>query len=272
MSPPSLRHLLVLSATLACFQGCTCQGRTPPSPSTADAGTALAPPSPAPLAGQAPPSEPPVPERAMQLHAQGRKHGSMGEFELALRFFNEAREAAPTWPLPLYDTGLTFLYMKVEARALEAFTELDKLAPQGFADSKRMLDSLRRETEGRVPKGTLNEFLDTMRLRDLEEIRKRLEAQTKKAPAFVPAWMELARISSETPEEAQRLVAKTLSLEPDPGSRAEMLVYQAVLLRRQGQTEAFRKQLEAVRDDPNTPPNIVAEARELLSIPDNVVP
>src|SRR5690606_29678655 len=105
---------------------------------------------------------------------------------------HEAQQAAPTWPLPLYDMGLTFLYMKADAKALEAFTKLDALAPQGLPGSKRMVDSLRREQDGRVPKGTLREFLDIERLRDLQESRRRLEALTRKAPAFAPAWQELA--------------------------------------------------------------------------------
>jgi tetratricopeptide (TPR) repeat protein len=257
-----MRHLLVLFTTLACFQGCTCQGR---SSTSVDAGIALSPPP----AVQPPP---PVSERAMQLHLQGRKHGEAGELEMALRYFHEAQLAAPTWPLPLYDLGLTFLYMKADDRALEAYTQLDTLAPGGISDSKRMLDSLRREQDGRVPKGTLREFIEIQRLMDLEQIRRRLEALTQKAPAFVPAWQELAKISSERPEEAERLLAQALSLQPDAWSRAELLVYKSTLLRRRGETEAARKLLQALAGDPSTPPGAAAEARELLNIPGNVTP
>jgi tetratricopeptide (TPR) repeat protein len=266
-----MRRFLFLSASLACLSGCTC-GKSPPSPSALDAGLALRRPLSSELPAPKTPPPPPVPERAMQLHAEGRKHGEVGAFAEALRSFQQARELAPTWPLPLYDEGLTYLYMKDDARALEVYTQLDALAPQGVSDSKRLLDSLRREKDGRVPAGTLREFLEVMRLKDLPEIRRRLEALTQKAPAFVPAWDERARLSSEQPEEAERLLAKALSLEPDPGTRAGLLVYKAILQRRKGEHAAARKQLEALRDDPSTPPGVVAEVRELLSIPDNVVP
>jgi tetratricopeptide (TPR) repeat protein len=266
-----MRRFLLLTTSLACLSGCTC-GKSPPSPSAVDAGVALSPPPALPPNVKPPPAPPPVPERAMQLHMQGREHGEVGAFAQALQALQQAREAAPQWPLPLYDVGLTYLYMKEDAKALEAYEQLDTLAPQGISDSKRMLDSLRREKDGRVPQGTLREFLELMRLKDLDEIHRRLEALTKRAPAFVPAWQELARLSSEKPEEAQRLVAKALALEPDTSTRAELLTYQAVLLRRQGQSEAARKQLEALRDDPRTPPSVAAEVRELLSIPDNVTP
>jgi tetratricopeptide (TPR) repeat protein len=248
---------------LASLAGCTCQGSSSFSPAATDAGSATA---------QPPAEQPPIPERAMQLHSQGRRHGEKGEFELALRMFHEAQQAAPTWPLPLYDMGLTFLYMKADAKALETFTKLEAVAPQGISDSKRMVDSLRKEQTGRVPKGTLREFVDVMKLRDIEDIRRRLETLTQKAPAFAPAWAELARISSEKPQEAERLADKALSLEPDSATRAELLVYKATLLWRRGGRQEALKQLQAIRDDPSTPPQIAAEARELLGIPENVTP
>jgi tetratricopeptide (TPR) repeat protein len=265
-----MRRFLVLSAALVCLEGCTC-GKSAPSSSAVDAGTALSPPSTPQPAADAPPPEPPVPERAMQLHAQGRKHGEVGEFEEALRSFQQAREVAPTWPLPLYDVGITYLYMKDDARALEAYEQLETLAPQGISDSKRMLDSLRREHAGRVPKGTLREFLEVMRLRDMAELRRRLEELTRKAPDFVPAWQELAA-STEQPEEAERLLAKTLSLGPDAETRGQLLVLRARLTWRRGEKEAARKQLEALLADPSTTPSVATEVRELLSLPDNVTP
>jgi len=265
-----MRRFLVLAASLACLSGCTC-GKPAPSPSAVDAGTALGQPPPSKPTAQTPPPPPPVPERAMQLHAEGRKHGEAGAFAEALQSFQQARELAPSWPLPLYDVGLTYLYMKEDARALEAYEQLDTLAPQGVSDSKQLLDSLRREKDGRVPPGTLREFLEVMRLTELPELRKRLEALTRKAPAFVPAWKELA-LSAEKPEEAERLLAKALALEPDATSRGELLVYKALLAWRRGEREAARQQLQALLADPSTPASAATRARELLSLPDSITP
>lgn len=268
MSPPSVPRLFILSATLISLAGCTCQGSSPPSPAATDASTALGQPPASPTTAQ---QEPSIPERARQLHAQGRKHGEAGEFELALRYFNEAALAAPNWPLPLYDLGLTFLYVKADNRALEAFTKLDAVAPLGLPGSKRILDSLRREQDGRVPEGTLREFLDIERLRDPQEVRRRMQALTQKAPGFVPAWQELA-ISAEKPEEAEKLIAKALSLEPDAETRGTLLIDKASLLWRRGETDAARKLLRELLADPTTLPATAAEARELLSIPDGLKP
>jgi tetratricopeptide (TPR) repeat protein len=207
----------------------------------------------------------------MQLHAQGRKHGEAGEFELALRYFHEAELAAPNWPLPLYDMGLTFLFINADDKALETFTKLDAVAPLGLPGSKRILDSLRREKDGRVPVGTLREFLEIERLRDVQEIRRRMQGLTQKAPGFVPAWQELA-LTEAKPEEAEKLIAKALSLEPDAASRGTLLTYKATLMWRRGDVEPARKLLKEILADPTTLPDTAAEAKELLSIPDGVKP
>jgi tetratricopeptide (TPR) repeat protein len=261
-------RLLVLSATLASLAGCTCQGSSTPAPASTDAGTALGQPPASPSTAQQQPS---IPERARQLHAQGRKHGEKSEFELALRYFHEAEKAAPNWPLPLYDMGLTFLFIKADDRALETFTKLDAVAPQGLPGSKRILDSLRREKDGRVPQGTLREFLEIEQLKDDQEARRQLQALTQKAPGFVPAWQELA-FTEAKPEEAEKLIAKALSLEPDAASRGTLLVYKATVMWRRGEVDAARKLLRELLADPTTLPATAAEAQELLSIPDGLKP
>jgi tetratricopeptide (TPR) repeat protein len=262
-----MRRSLILSIALAVLGGCSCEGK--PGPAAAAKGTGPSvtqqPPAPPPHAPQAPPPPPPVPERAMQLHAEGRLRGEAGRFEEALKSFEQAQEAAPSWLLPLYDTGFTYLLMGDDARALEVYERLDALAPQGFSEGKQMLDSLRREKKGRVPKGTLREYLEVQRLRDFQEVQRRLEALTKKAPDFPLAWKELA-MSSEAVEEGLKLVEKALALEPDIMTRGELLVHKATLLRRRGEDEAARKQLQALIDDPATPPDILTLAREQASI------
>lgn len=268
MSPPSLPRLLVLSAALASLAGCTCQGSSTPAPTATDAGTALSQPPASPSTAQ---QQQPIPERARQLHAQGRKHGDAGQFEMALRYFHEAELVAPNWPQPLYDMGLTLLHIEADDKALETFTKLDAVAPLGLPGSKRILDSLRREKDGRVPVGTLREFLEIERLTDVRVVRLQMQALTQKAPGFVPAWQELAMLE-EKPEEAEKLIAKALSLEPDAASRGMLLVYKATLMWRRGEVDAARKLLREILADPTTLPDTAAEAREMLSIPDGMKP
>jgi tetratricopeptide (TPR) repeat protein len=207
----------------------------------------------------------------MQLHMQGRAHGQEGRFEEALKHFQQAREAAPSWLLPQADIGFTYLLMGDDARALKAYEELDALAPQGYANSKQVLDSLRREKDGRVPVGTYRKYMEVLRLRDLEEIRKRLKELTRAAPGFIPGWQELA-LTEQDPREAEKLVAKALALEPDLETRGHLLLHQARLLQVRGEREAGRKQYQALLNDPAMPPSVKVLAKEALSIPENILP
>jgi tetratricopeptide (TPR) repeat protein len=202
----------------------------------------------------------------MKLHAQGRASGRQGQFAQALEHFKQAQQAAPGWPLPFYDEGYTYLLMGDEARALEAYTRVDALAPQGFSDSKMLLECLRRQKQGRLPAGTLQKYLEVQQLREPLEVKQRLEALTRTAPAFFPAWKELA-LSTEDLDEAQRLLEKALALEPDAATRGFLLVHRANLLRRRGQHEAARTQLQKIIDDPGSPQDVVTLARESLLIP-----
>lgn len=263
-----MRRFLVLCATLAFGAGCTCQSKQPTASTSAiDSGPALAQPQVPPTAKQEePPAEPPIPEQAMQLHSQGRMRGEEGQFEEALKLFKQAQEAAPSWLMPLYDTGYTYVLMGDSAKALAAYEQVDQLAPQGFSQSKKMLDSLRREQDGRVPKGTLREFFEIQRLRDFAEVKRRLEALTKKAPKFVLAWQDLA-MSAEDPAQGAKLVEKTLALEPDVETRGELLVHKGVLMHRRGDVAGARKQLQSVIDDPTLLPSAHALAREMLNAP-----
>jgi tetratricopeptide (TPR) repeat protein len=202
----------------------------------------------------------------MELHAQGRAQGSEGKFDEALKLLQQAQALAPHWRMPLYDTAHTYILMGDTHQALAIHEQLERLEPEGFAQSKKMLDSLRREKDGRVPRGTLREFLEVQQLRDMAEVRRRLEALTKKAPQFVLAWQDLAMLSEDIAE-GQRLLDKALGLNPDVETRGELLVHKGVLLRRGGKEEEARKHLEALMVDRTLLPSARAQAREVLNAP-----
>jgi tetratricopeptide (TPR) repeat protein len=253
---------LILSLSLAWLGGCSCKGTPAQATSTPPASPVRQQEAPPP---EEPPT-PPVPEGAARLHLQGREAGQVGRFEEALQHFAQAQALAPGWHLPLYDIGYTYLLMGEDARALEAYERLDALAPQGFSDARRILDCLRRERDGRVPAGTYRKYLEVQPLRDLEEIRRRLEALTRSVPSFYPAWQELAAITSDTAE-AERMVAKALALEPETETRGHLRVHRVELLRRRGEHEAARAQLQALLDEPDMAPGVKVLAREALHLP-----
>ncbi len=260
-----MRRLLVLSMTLTCLGGCSCKGTPGQRSSSNDATPTPQQARESPLVVEAPPPEPTAFDKATQLHTQGRRSGEVGNFQEALKHFQAARELAPEWPLPVYDSGYTYLLMGDTAQALPLYEQVDKLAPQGFSDTKRVLTCLRLEKAGRVPEGTFRKFIDVMQLRDVEELERQLEALTKAAPRFYPAWHELIGFAKDQNERLRRL-EKTLTLAPDAMTQGELLVHKAILLRQLGKEEEAHKLLQSLVDDPQSLPSTVNDAREALSI------
>jgi tetratricopeptide (TPR) repeat protein len=252
-----MRRFLVLLATLAGSGGCSCQDkpRPPPPPQVATV------PAPA-VSAPALPSAPPISPEAMELHMQGRERGKEGQFPEALQLFQKAQAAAPDWLFPLYDTGYTYVLMGDTAQALKTFEQVEARAPQGFAESKKFLDSLRREKAGTVPPGTLRDYLALRQLKNPQQAHQKLVALTQRAPQFVPAWQELA-LAEENVAAARKLVEQTLALKPDAETRGQLLVHQATLLRREGHEAEAQKQLRALAEDPQLPPSVTGVARDL---------
>jgi tetratricopeptide (TPR) repeat protein len=262
-----MRRFLLFSLSLAWLGGCSCQGKSSPSSVNEAGATASEQPAPTPIQEVThPPSGPTIPERAIELHAQGRAQADAGQYQEALKLLEQAQALAPDWYLPLYDSAYTYILMGDNAQALVLLEKLDQLEPLGFAQSKKMLDSLRREKDGRVPRGTLREFLAVQQLRELAEQRGKLLELTKKAPGFVLAWRELA-LTTENPAEGTQWAEKALALNPDVETRGELLVHKGVLLRRRGKEEEARKLLEALMIDKSLLHSARSQAREVLNSP-----
>lgn len=265
-----MRRFFALSLATTLLGGCSCQGSpAPAAPTVPNAGQASRPPSaspqsPLPPLAPAPVKEPTAMDRAMDLHAQARARGESGDFQAALKLFAQARELAPEWPQPLYDTALTYLLMGDAAKALPVYEEVDKLAPQGFSDTKRVVECLRREKSGRVPKGTFRKFIDVSRVRDPKAYEEGMRELARSAPRFYPAWRELITYGKDL-DEQEGLLEKTLALQPDALSRGELLVYKATLLRRRGKEAQARALLQSLVDDPKSLPATVTDAKEALS-------
>ena len=263
------RLVAVCLATTTLLGGCSREGKPPQPSATADAGLAQRPPEqPSKLTPPMlppPPQEPTAMDKAIQLHREARLTGESGNLQEALKLFQQARELAPQWPLPLYDTALTYLMMGDTAKALEVYQQVDKMAPEGFSDTKRVIECLRREKSGQIPKGTFRKFIDAMRSRTPEEMQKRLEELTRTTPKFYPAWRELAPYAKDVPEQL-RVLEKALALKPDIESRGEMLIYKSTLLRRAGKDEEARKLLQSIVDDPQWLPSTISQAKEMLAL------
>jgi tetratricopeptide (TPR) repeat protein len=261
-----MRPFIVLTLATSLLGGCSCQSKpVQPSPSPSlPPGEVQKPPSAKPGGPIALPPDTPM-TQAMKLHAQARVTGESGNLQEALKQFQQAHELAPEWPAPVYDTALTHLLMGEVDKAIEVYQQVDKMAPEGFLDTKRVIECLRREKDGRIPKGTFRKFIDAMRSRTPEDHQGQLKALTKSAPKFYPAWREYAPYGKDTDEQL-RLLEKALALEPDIESRGEFLIYKANLLRRAGKDAEGRALLQSLVDDPKSLKTTVNSAKEALTL------
>lgn len=177
-----------------------------------------------------------VPEEAMRLHREARAAGGKGDYDAALQLLEKARKAAPAWPYPVYDAARTSLLKGEFERAEEYYRQTDALAPRGFFMSKAALDSLTREREGRVKRGSYLAVIMQEWVQDAAARRKQLEAIVKTSPDLPVAWQKLA---SEIDDDNERLVAleEGLKRSPDAGTRAFLLTNKALLLARRGKRE-----------------------------------
>jgi tetratricopeptide (TPR) repeat protein len=264
--PPTMRPFIVLSLATSLLGGCSCQSKpVQPSPSSSlPPGEVQKPPSSKPRSLFEPPSDTPM-ARAMKLHSQARMTGESGNLQEAIKQFQQAHELAPEWPFPVYDTALTYLLMGDIDKALEVYQQVDQMVPEGFSDTKRVIECLRREKDGRIPRGTFRKFIDAMRSRTPEDRERQLKELTKSAPKFYPAWREYAPYGKDVDEQL-RLLEKGLALAPDIESQGEMLIYKANLLRRAGKDAEGRALLQSLVDDPKSLKATVSGAREALSL------
>ncbi len=150
------------------------------------------------------------------------------------------------------------------AQALTVHEQVDEREPQGFAETKRRVECLRREKAGRIPQGTYREFIDVMDSPSPKELERKLEALTKAAPGFYPAWRELIPFGKTLDEQDKRL-AQALSLEPDAESKGELLVDKSNLLRRRGKEQEARALLQSLVEDPQSLPSTVTDAKQALT-------
>src|SRR5262249_36254327 len=137
-----------------------------------------------------------VPEKAQELHRQGREAGGSGDYDKALALFTQARQLAPNWPYTVYDAAFTYLLKGEAGKAEELYAVVDHMAPRGFFTAKTALDCLRREKAGDLEPGSYKLYVT---------------AEGEKDPAKKKS--QLGTAGQEVPEVSRRLER------PGPASR-----------------------------------------------------
>jgi len=133
-----------------------------------------------------------IPEQAERLHQAGRRAGAEGDYVNALALFAQSAALAPDWPYPLYDAAFTYLLMGDFAAALDNYRQTVALAPRGFFTALTAVDALEREEADMLPVGTYLAYTQLERIQDRDAKEARVRELLASAPAFAPAWKDLA--------------------------------------------------------------------------------
>lgn len=172
-----------------------------------------------------------VPPQASQLHQDARKAGGRGDYARALDLLDQARDLAPRWPYPVYDTAFTYLLLGEPAMAEESYERVDEMAPRGFFTCKTSLDTLRRERAGELFPGFARAYATTEWMAPAEK-KGLLAGIVDKFPGFAPAWKDLSMLLDG---DTNRLhaIEQGLRGRPDAETHGVLLINKADILARQ---------------------------------------
>ncbi len=193
-----------------------------------------------------------VPEKAQELHRQGRQAGGNGDNDKALALFTQASREAPKWPYPVYDAAFTYLLKGDAEKAEEFYTTVDKMAPRGFFTAKTALDCLRREKAGDLKSGTYLLYVMLEWEKDPGRKKAILEQMVQRFPKFPAAWKDLALLQDDS-NVKQEMIENGLSHAPDGETKGILLINKALTLNEQGRhAEAIRILGELALDPEST--------------------
>lgn len=208
-----------------------------------------------------------VSTEAQEYHAEGRRLGGEGNYELALAAFARASELAPDWPYPYYDAAFTHLLQHNWSAALENYRMTQRLYPQGFFTTFTAIDTLEREESGDLPQGVYLLYLQLEWTGNAEEKNKILELLVTRCPDFAPGWKEKAVSGENSVIQRFEFVENGLKANPDPETLSVLLINKAVLTAMSGEKNAAIKILgETLLDGRTTQSNRILARMAMKSV------
>ena len=190
-------------------------------------------------------SEYEIPPEAMKLHEEARAAGQSGDLQNSIALLEEAHELAPDWPYPLYDLAFTYLLRQDFKSALKYYRATDEIDPAGFFTAKTAIWSLEKEESGEFVSGL---YLAYVQLEWVDNLEEKLDLSRKivaRFPTFAPAWKEIS-VHLKTDEERLETIEHALTLNPDPETLGVLLLNQALIYQRKGETSRARDIVEAL--------------------------
>lgn len=175
--------------------------------------------------------------KAKSLHEEARNLGQAGNYDSAIAKLEQAIQIQPDWAYPVYDLALTYLLKQDFDKALNFYKKTDELEPKGFFTAKTALYSLEGEKAGKFPQGLYTVYMQIEWANDNKKKLQIAKAIIEKAPAFAPAWKELALLA-DIKEEKEKAIEQGLSNDPDGETKGILLINKAIILNESGKKSA----------------------------------
>jgi hypothetical protein len=135
--------------------------------------------------------------------------------------------------------------------ATKNYRKTVELAPRGFFTAITALDSLDREQQGNLPKGTYLAYLSFEWLDEPSKKAQILRQLVQNFPRFAPAWMDFAK-TVNTDSEKLAAIEEGLEARPDPDTKGMLLINKALVLDRAGDHSGAIRLLGELALDPKS--------------------
>lgn len=179
---------------------------------------------------------------AQDLHQKGRQAGEQGQYDEAILYFEQAHEADPQWPYPLYDMAFTYLLKDNHEKAYEYYKKTNELAPEGFYTVKTALWTLDREETGQFAEGLYTAYVKTEWIPEADR-KTVLEDMRVKFPDFVPVYKSLLALY-DSPQKRMELIEEGLAQDADDETYGILLVHKAIILKFSNRQEEAKAIIE----------------------------
>ena len=164
-------------------------------------------------------------EAAARLLESGHLEAAAGRWDVAYRYYDQARRTTPGWEEPLEGLARSALHQGQLERAgawYDALAVLD--APAPARTGQALGECVRKERGGAVPAGICARYAEAR-----QSGREALQEVLVDAPGLAPAWADLGGLL-EDPVLRSAAVEQGLQGEPEPGTFRVLVVQQQVLL------------------------------------------
>jgi tetratricopeptide (TPR) repeat protein len=126
-----------------------------------------------------------------------------------------------------------------------------ELSPRGFFAAITALETLAREQNGELPKGTYRAYVSLEWAGNKTQKDSAVREMVKEIPQFAPAWKEFASICDDD-DERLAAIEKGLVANPDAETKGMLEITKALILNLKGDHAAAVRRLGELALDPKS--------------------